>query len=151
MVVEVMAVKDDKLYRTYMLLLWEVLEDKIGKKQADLVMGKIYNKFTATGKKDIRNIAYEVLKEDLGNEGVDIIDEVDREFEQIKKKISSVQKTGLAITVALIFLVGFSVTIKALNFLTIPLIVILLFLPVILMIYTQRTLSAVLVRRKNKE
>jgi len=87
----------------------------------------------------------------LGNEGVDIIDEVDREFEQIKKKISSVQKTGLAITVALIFLVGFSVTIKALNFLTIPLIVILLFLPVILMIYTQRTLSAVLVRRKNKE
>ncbi len=143
--------KDDKLYRTYMLLLWEVLEDKIGKKQADLVMGKIYNKFTATGKKDIRNIAYEVLKEDLGNEGVDIIDEVDREFEQIKKKISSVQKTGLAITVALIFLVGFSVTIKALNFLTIPLIVILLFLPVILMIYTQRTLSAVLVRRKNKE
>jgi len=144
-------VKDDKLYRTYMLLLWEVLEDKIGKKQADLVMGKIYNKFTATGKKDIRNIAYEVLKEDLGNEGVDIIDEVDREFEQIKKKISSVQKTGLAITVALIFLVGFSVTIKALNFLTIPLIVILLFLPVILMIYTQRTLSAVLVRRKNKE
>ena len=143
--------KDDKLYRTYMLLLWEVLEDKIGKKQADLVMGKIYNKFTATGKKDIRNIAYEVLKEDLGNEGVDIIDEVDREFEQIKKKISSVQKTGLAITVALIFLVGFSVTIKALNFLTIPLIVILLFLPVILMIYTQRTLSAVLVRRKIKE
>jgi hypothetical protein len=151
MVVEVMAVKDDRLYRTYMLLLWEVLEDKLGKKQADLIMGKIYNKFTAAGKKDIKSVAYAVLKEELGDEGIAIIDEVDREFEQIKRKIASVQKTGLAITVALIFLVGFSVAVKALNFLTIPLIVVLLFLPVILMLYTQNALSAVFVRRKHKE
>ncbi len=141
--------KDDKLYRTYMLLLWEILEEKLGKKQADLLMGKIYNVFTAGGKKDIKNIAYRVLEEELGEDGKATLEEVDREFEQIQKKITSIQKTGLAITVSLIFLVGFSVVVKALNFLTIPLIVVLLFLPVLLMIYTQYRLSTLFVRRKN--
>lgn len=151
MVREVISVReDDKLYRTYVLLLWEALEDELGKKDADLLMGKIYNQFTAAGKKDIKGIAYRVLEEHLGQKAGDVIAEVDKEFQQIKDKISQVQKTGLVITVALIFLVGFTVVVKALNFLTIPLIIVLLFLPVILMIYTQKTISSVFVKRGSR-
>ena len=143
--------KDDRLYRTYILLLWEDLEEELGKRQADLIMGKIYNRFVEAGKKDIRGIAYSVLREEIGDKAKVILEEIDYEFQQIKNKISTVQKTGLAITVALIFLVGLTVVVKPLSILTIPLIIILLLLPVLLMIYTQNAISSVFVRRSKKK
>jgi len=142
--------KDDRLYRTYILLLWEDLEEELGKRQADLIMGKIYNRFVEAGKKDIRGIAYNVLREEIGDKARVILDEIDYEFQQIKNKIANVQRTGLAITVALIFLVGLTVVVKPLSILTIPLIIVLLLLPVLLMIYTQNAISSVFVRG-NKE
>jgi len=143
--------KDDRLYRTYILLLWEDLEEELGKRQADLIMGKIYNRFVESGKKDIRGIAYNILREEIGDKAKVILDEIDYEFQQIKNKIAIVQRTGLAITVALIFLVGLTVVVKPLNVLTIPLIIILLLLPVLLMIYTQNAISSVFVRRSKKK
>ena len=143
--------KDDRLYRTYILLLWEDLEEELGKRQADLIMGKIYNRFVEAGKKDIRGIAYSVLREEIGDKAKVILEEIDYEFQQIKNKIAIVQRTGLAITVALIFLVGLTVVVKPLNVLTIPLIIVLLLLPVLLMIYTQNAISSVFVRRSKKK
>lgn len=142
--------KDDRLYRTYILLLWEDLEEELGKRQADLIMGKIYNRFVESGKKDIRGIAYNILREEIGDKAKVILDEIDYEFQQIKNKIAIVQRTGLAITVALIFLVGLTVVVKPLNILTIPLIIALLLLPVLLMIYTQSAISSVFVRGNQK-
>jgi len=143
--------KDDRLYRTYILLLWEDLEEELGKRQADLIMGKIYNRFVESGKKDIRGIAYNILREEIGDKAKVILDEIDYEFQQIKNKIANVQRTGLAITVALIFLVGLTVVVKPLSILTIPLIIILLLLPVLLMIYTQNAISSVFVRGGKKK
>ena len=143
--------KDDRLYRTYILLLWEDLEEELGKRQADLIMGKIYNRFVEAGKKDIRGIAYNVLREEIGDKARVILDEIDYEFQQIKNKIANVQRTGLAITVALIFLVGLTVVVKPLSILTIPLIIVLLLLPVLLMIYTQSAISSVFVRSGEKK